>query len=108
MVPESGMLQDRMESAQSTLKENQSLGQQPTRMGGRGCHCPPKELACGAGVLGMLVAQQAEAGLGQLYSVAKGTARAWHTFTGQRGGMGPCAFVLVYLCLELLACGCGC
>ena len=56
----------------------------------------------------MLVAQQAEAGLGQLYSVAKGTARAWHTFTGQRGRMGPCAFVLAYLCLELLARGCGC
>lgn len=49
-----------------------------------------------------------EASLGQLYSVAKGTARGWHNFTRQQGGMRPCAFVLVYSWLKLLAHGCGC
>lgn len=89
------------------IKKNQLLGQQPTRVaGGWVLRRASQGASLHRGSGHADGPAGAEASLGQLYSVAKGTARGWHTFTGQQGGMGPCAFVLVYLCLKLPGCGC--
>lgn len=49
MVPERGMLQNRVESAQNTFLKNQSPGQQPTRVRGLGAGAiiPRSQLAAG-------------------------------------------------------------
>lgn len=107
-VPEGGTLQNRVESAQNTLKKSitEEAAHQVRRLGAEAI-LPRSQLAAGDsgppdGSAGT------DASLGQLCSTPKGTAAGWHTFTGQRGGMGRVHLCLFICCSKLLAHGCGC
>lgn len=109
VVPERRMLQNRLESAQSTFLKNQSPGQQPTGVRGLGAGAiiPRSQLAAGGSAHSDSSADTG-ASLGRLYSVPKGTARAGTPLPGGEEEWGCAHLYLFVCCLELLVHGWGC